>query len=481
MMRRVGLLCFMTISKYGLSRRIGRAGIIKIWRDPELDGSQLFDVTIQDKINNSALFLALSSPGHLTSEYCQQELQCFHKKCKNEKIGLNIRDRFRIFNILLNNIPREEWPEEYGRTSGFHFHDAKRPEEFGEALEPGSKEFNKLLRGLVSSIYKTLESCRDAVPAIDTEQVVIEAQPSDESFMVYFADVADSFRQTKKRTINEMLQKGIKVVSNIPPPFEALQHEQRVVEELNNTNLSIHLLDDLSGREIEGEPGKCYPQRQAELGIKHSDDQFIWVPHQLDIQNIEDDVYKNFIDHLENGTRGESKYNFVRGSSGTVVQEILEKVDQVKSQKQQNSASLAPAVLVDTHLKDLRYASKLIDFFDKKKIQLLLIQQEDDPQKNMNLLEERLGQVSALIIIFGQVKKDWVIERLGVALQLIVAKNYPVTACGIYLAPPQKKTEDIQFKQKFIEVQLLDNSTSDQFVPQSITPLLESMESGKPV
>jgi len=58
-----------------LSQRVGKMGTIKIWRDPSLDGSQLFDTTIQNRINQSALFLAFTSTGYLSSDYCRQELE----------------------------------------------------------------------------------------------------------------------------------------------------------------------------------------------------------------------------------------------------------------------------------------------------------------------------------------------------------------------------------------------------------------------
>ena len=52
-----------------LSMLVGRVGVVKIWWDTELDGSRLFDQTIQDRINRSALFIALTSNGYLASDY----------------------------------------------------------------------------------------------------------------------------------------------------------------------------------------------------------------------------------------------------------------------------------------------------------------------------------------------------------------------------------------------------------------------------
>ena len=117
-----------------LSKRVGRIGAVKIWQDPSLEGSQLFDKTIEDAINSSGLFIALTSSGYLASEYCQQEVRWFHRKAGGESPGLVVGDRSRFFNVLLNNVPFTEWPAEFGRTSGFPFPDVRIT--VGELLPP---------------------------------------------------------------------------------------------------------------------------------------------------------------------------------------------------------------------------------------------------------------------------------------------------------------------------------------------------------
>ena len=86
--------------------------------------------------------------------------------------------------------------------------------------------------------------------------------------------------------------------------------------------------------------------------------------------------------------------------------------------------------------------------------------------------------IKALIIVFGQVAKDWVLERLSAALQLIVAKNYAISTCGVYLAPPKKETEEVQINQRLLKVHVLDNSASSSFNPKTLAPLLENMRAG---
>jgi hypothetical protein len=177
-----------------------------------------------------------------------------------------VNDRLRIFNVPLNNIPYSKWPEEYGRSSGFEFHDAQSDEDCGYPLDPCQQSFELPLRKLVDAFDKTLSGMkarsRDPAPA--------HPDPATDLCSVYVADTADSLSTARKRLINELQQKGnISVVANIPPPYEAGAHEWKVIEQLTRSRLSVHLLGEFPGCEIEGEPGLCYPQAQSELVIQH--------------------------------------------------------------------------------------------------------------------------------------------------------------------------------------------------------------------
>lgn len=51
-----------------LGQRFGRADMVRIWRDEKLTGNELFDNVIRGRIDRSAVFLALTSQGHLVSD-----------------------------------------------------------------------------------------------------------------------------------------------------------------------------------------------------------------------------------------------------------------------------------------------------------------------------------------------------------------------------------------------------------------------------
>ena len=155
-----------------LAKRMGRMDTIKIWWDSKkLDGSRLFDKSIEDGIRNSALMLSILSPGYLASEYCKSELELFYKKAQQESIGLKIGDRSRILNILLNNIPYKQWPVELSGTTGFHFHDATGVDAFGDPIDLSNPHFTIKMKELRDCIVNLCESFQQAQPVLPLERV----------------------------------------------------------------------------------------------------------------------------------------------------------------------------------------------------------------------------------------------------------------------------------------------------------------------
>jgi hypothetical protein len=55
-----------------LAKRFGRLDMVKIWWDnKKLDGSVLFDQSIEEGIKKSAIMICLNSPEYIQSAYCK--------------------------------------------------------------------------------------------------------------------------------------------------------------------------------------------------------------------------------------------------------------------------------------------------------------------------------------------------------------------------------------------------------------------------
>jgi hypothetical protein len=299
-------------------------------------------------------------------------------------------------------------------------------------------------------------------------QPLTKQEEEKDAFTIYLGEVADTLRTPRKRLATELEKQGYKVVTGIPPPDEAVAHEQAIKTALEITHLAIHLLDEYPGREILGAHDIWYPQKQAELALHSGKAQMIWVPAELDFENIEDEKYKTFLQDLETGKTASKGYEFVRGSKSTLAQEIIDYANQLKAQlmvKKANTGKLS--VLLDTHFNDQLYALELSKMLLENQIQPFINPQEDDPRKNINLLGDRISQVRKLIFLYGSVSREWVLERMSAALQLIITNNYPIEDFFIYMAPPHKEAVGITFNQRFLKVNVIDSSNNQ--VPDKMT------------
>jgi hypothetical protein len=137
--------------------------------------------------------------------------------------------------------------------------------------------------------------------------------------------------------------------------------------------------------------------------------------------------------------------------------------EQIKLQQQPQKSGDKIAVLLDTHYNDQMYAFDLSKSLLENEIQPFINPQEDDPRKNINMLGERISQVRKLVFFYGKVSRDWVLERMSAALQLIVTNNYPVEEFFVLMVPPHKDPNDLALKQRFLKVNVVDNSNYNQF------------------
>jgi hypothetical protein len=413
-----------------LSKKIGLLDRLKIWRDTrEIQGNQLFDKTIQDAVQGAAVFVALDSHGYQASEYCRRELEWFYQKAQKDSAGLAAGDDYRIFHLLLNNVPWPTWPKEFGRTSGFPFHDAPDRDHDGEPGEPCSEMFRTGMRALAEAIHATLTRLKNRPTTLD-------APPHQETsrFSIYVADTSDTLSSVRKRVLNELKPStDLKVVTGVPPPFDGAAHDQRVRNELEAADLSVHLLDAYPGREIVDQEGSSYPQRQVELALAHGKSQLIWTPQSLSRESIEDEAYAAFLEKLENGPRERSTYDFQRDVPSAITRQILAKVEELKARSHSTPDLPGEAALLDTHWKDQLYALELGQYLIKRHVRPYIDPQEDDPSTNLDFFTRRLKQVGILILFYGAVAEEWVRARLAVTLQIAIAEQCPLRACGVPL------------------------------------------------
>jgi len=452
---------FYNALRISLWQLIGTEEIKIWWDDKRVDGGVIFDDAIAGGIKKSAILLCLNSPSYLKSHYCKKELDLFYNTAQYDSFGLKVEDRSRIVNVLLYNIPYPQWPHELSGTSGFRFHDAEEEEDKGHALEARTPPFKEQIKDLSDSLATLIE--------ILAKPVVVKHE-----FSIYFGDVTDTLTNVRKRTIKELEKEGYDIICGLPPPFEEDQHEIAVKEKLKESALAVHLLNQYPGKEIDGVDTMWYPQKQVELSLQYAKQQLIWVPKEMDINLIEEENYKTFMQGLTSGKQVSNKIEYIRGTKSELTQQIKNLAEQLKKQiLPQPTGKLS--VLLDTHYNDQMYALELSKSLLENQIQPFINPQDDDPRKNINILEDRISQVNKLVFFYGNVAAEWVSERMKAALQLIKSNQYPSKEFIVFMLPPHKDPNDKIVEQGF-KVNVVNNSDTLQLDFNALELLLKSLK-----
>ena len=265
--------------------------------------------------------------------------------------------------------------------------------------------------------------------------------------------------RVKRRVIADLEEFGITIVSGIPPPYDATDHDVRVAKALEGVDLSVHLLDDMPGRPIEGLQGKTYLQRQIELALDSAPSQLIWVPRKLDVKAAEDTAHRAFLHRLENEMQDQQAYHFIRSAQTNIVQHIQERLEQLR---QRDDVVAEPSLcLLDTHMQDEGTAFDVARKLKDEGIRPLITQEADDPQEVMDLFERRLRKAKNLIIFFGAVSRGWVQRRIEMAVKIAVEEKWLFDLkLGVFLAPPAKTRDDVFFRVGPVSPAVFENTTA---------------------
>ena len=438
-----------------LDQYVGGAQPVKIWRDLDsVDGGQLADRATKDALGTSAILVVLISNGYLQSEQCRKQLNYFYHQAVDSRFGLTIGTRPRIVKVLLANISSREMPDKLLGPDGFRFHETERDNQIGSRSEPGSPRFQEQLSTLAAALYKLLKALKESpwpsrAPTVSSKGTV------------HIADVTDSLRAQVRTLEVDLERKGIEVVTGVPPPFDAVGHDDQVDEMLKKTDLSVHLFDTFAGRDIDGRKGVTYSQRQLELAGKHDCSRVIWLPRALDLATIEDSEHRDFLQSLERGDARVGSYDFIRGVRADLVRQIQDKIEWRRPMPEDEPLSLEldRACLLVTHAKDTAHTLPVAGTLKGEGFEPVINHEVNEPNLMLKVFEDRLRQVASLIVFYGDVRREWVRERLDLAIKVGISEKLNFRL-AVFAAPPEKLPEETNFSQGFVRIETL--ASADQ-------------------
>ncbi len=457
---------------------------IKIWWDSKnLDRSEVFDNSIAEAIDKSAVMICLYSRLYPQSEYCLKELEHFLSKVEREKVGLTVGNRSRIIPILMSNIPYTEWIDKLRGTSGFPFHDGN---DYGDPLKNTSPKFANQMILLRNSLVHLFDDFSKELTRSQPQKSIEKEMRKDDEFTLFLAEVNDSLLDRRDGIIADLKSKGYTVVVGNPSIADAETHEVETRDAISNSQLAVHLLGRFPGRKILGQTENHYIQQQVKIGFETDTPQLIWISEEVDFNLIENKQHQDFLIGLENASLTDKKFEFIRGNEGELAKLITDYAQQLKlvqSQKvlQENAAIDLPLkVLLDTHTDDFKQAFNLKKVLTANDVDLIFNPEDGDPQENIKSLYSNISEAKKFIFLYGNENhKDWVDIRVKNTLKKLMDYDRYGQDIFIYVTPPQKEMASIKVAQNPM-VKLVDQSDMPALEGELLHRFLEDLKAESP-
>ena len=338
---------------------------IKIWRDERISGNEYFDLTLKEIFTSTGLLISCVSRNYIKSEYCQQEISYFYTQIqeKNDHFGLLINNKSRLFNILVYDLPREEWPEPLTGREGYCFYD-----DLGFPLSVDHPTFDRQIKILAKDIWELLS-------------YMYRGKPRKEIFFANSPPNVESYRET----LEDELRLRFRLRPDEPLPIIENLHREQVSNILKRACGSIHLFgrnsDDKTPGNIFWDTNKECSICQAEEALNSPAPQFIWYPSSSGTTERMIQCEQEFIITLTNAMKnGElnlgtvnKELAIIEGSPSNICCEVRRWVDKLNEQEVENNFWLVDAKPGE-HLEKF----KLKKAIENNALQVLNYQRSDD-------------------------------------------------------------------------------------------------------
>ena len=259
-----GMVGWVSEFHEALGKRLGEVlgKAPRIWRDPKLQGNDVFAREIEERFERAAVLVSVITPRYLESEWCRRELSEFWEAARHTG-GPVVGNKARVFKVVKTPVERTRMPPPLEPLLGYEFYRLQpgtgRPLEFNRVYGPDAeRDFWVRLNDLaydLADLLKRLEQ-PGASPAAD--------QPT-----AYLATATADLQPQHDALRRELLRHGYGVRPDRELPLRSPDLEPAVAEGLEASRVSIHLIGAAFGVVPEGGVDSL-PAVQARLAAERA-------------------------------------------------------------------------------------------------------------------------------------------------------------------------------------------------------------------
>ena len=505
----------------------------RIWRDPKLQGNDVFADRLVDRLPGVAILVSVVSPRYLKSDWCLRELREFIKAAANTG-GVRIGHKARVFKIVKTPVPLDQQVPELQHMLGYEFFTADpvtgRPKELSQT---GDAEIQRLywaklddLAHDLTELIETLEASglgagAAAAPLPDPASMTIaptlpgtpQVSGSSQSApvrsaekAVYLAETTYDLREKRDAIRRELQTQGLVVLPSQPLPHVKDECEQAIRDALAASILSIHLVGKNYGLIPEGATQSTVVM-QNELAIERAAagdySRLIWIPEK---QECDDERQLKFIEHLQTDTRIQQGADILQttfeefkaalnrhlreeerreeekreaerreAEKRAAEQRAAEKGSEKDAPEEAPSADEGDSKLVRIYVisdrRDETAPAALADYLYEQGFEVILPVFEGEEAQIRKDHEENLSVCDAVLFYYGEGNELWLRQKLReVQKSAAFGRKKPIVIKAIYVAPPDNPSK-AKFRTR--EAMVIDQRAP--FDPAALTSFISQL------
>ena len=445
----------------------------KIFRDPKLQGNDVFAQTLTGSLPKSALLVSILSPRYVRSEWCNRELSEF-LKASEASGGVQVADKIRVFKVVKTPIPIEEHPGPLRDVLGYEFFtiepDTGRARELSPQDPPESqRQYWARLDDLaqdVGQMLRTLESQNGADPAAAAEP------PAAHGAVVYLAETTFDLKEQRESVRRELQAHGHEVLPDRPLPLVADELSRVVREQLARADLSIHLLGGTYG---------IVPEGGTESIVAHQHDLAAWAGEERGLRRLlwlapgletRDERQRAWLARLKTDPGLQAQADLVETSLEdfkTLVQGRLEPPEETPGPDAATAPESAPGgevprVYLICDQMDLEDVLPVEDALFEAGFEVMVPVFEGEEAQVRKDHEENLILCDAVLLFWGAGNELWLRRKLReIQKSPGFGRKRPFAAKGVYLGAPESA-----HKKRFRTHEAL-------VLTESLTPFVEAL------
>jgi hypothetical protein len=304
-------------------------------------------------------------------------------------------------------------------------------------------------------------------------------------FRVFLA--ASNAAANRGQIIAKLRAAGIGVLRAVPNPdepveFETPTHDTLVRARAGESDLFVHILGEDRGEPLAdadhdapGDP-QTFAVRQLTIGSQILEPQLVLLDDSVVVDAITDVPYREFLERIQRIDRQRGEFELRRERVSQMAVAIIDKRDRIVKERQRaaEDATRAAATtanltaFVDVHPNDYKLSRDLRNYLEDRGVTPMMMPKNPDggDTPDIGMFETMVRSSPAVILYYGGVDYDWITNRADI-VNKIKAKQRLRTKVGVYLAPPRKSDDDLNYFEQFPVAHNMDG-----FDPASIDVLL---------